>query len=90
MPAVQHFGENAISIIIAFIGTLGILVIHPCENDDFAFLVESEEQAILLEEFGAKPVFMFFSKCFTLAIFSSARVLRDYFEGKFIDCGKTL
>ena len=90
MATVQHLTEKEICIIVTFISTLGVLIIHPCVDDDFTFLMEAKEQPVLLEEFGAKPVFVFFPKCFSLAIFRPARVLRDYFECKFIDCGKAL
>ena len=87
MAAFQHLAEHAVSIVTAFIRSLGVLVINPSEYDYLAWRVVTKKQPVLLKELGPEPVFMIVTKGVALPVFRSRRVLRDDVEREFVDRG---
>ena len=86
----QHFAEYPICVIPVFVGALGILIIDPGVNDKLGSRVIPEEQAVLLEELGTKPVLVIISEGIALAVVRPRRILRDHLERELGDCGKTV
>ena len=77
MSAREHFSKHLVGVIAALIGTLGVVIINPRQDDYLAWAVVPEEQPILLKKLGTEPVLMFLAQCATLAVFGLARVLWD-------------
>lgn len=76
LAAFQHAAKYPIRIIAAFIGALGILIIHPCKNQQLARRMEAKEQPVLLKKLGAPPMLVLIAKRAALPIFCAGRVLR--------------
>lgn len=53
MAFFQYPPKNSASIIAALVGTLGVIVVHPCVHDYLARRVIPEEQPVLLKKFRA-------------------------------------
>ena len=85
MAALQHAAEHPVGIVAAVVGTFAVFVIDPGQDDGFARRVVAEEQAVLLKEFGAEPVFVFVTERAPLAVFWPRGVLRDGVKGQFDD-----
>ena len=68
MATLQHLAEYSIGIVTAFIGAFGVLVVHPCKNDNLALGVVAEEETVLLKKFGAKPVLVVFTERVSLPV----------------------
>ena len=69
MATSQHLAEHPVGIVAALVSALGVLVIFPRVDDHFAGRVVAEEQPVLLEELGAKSVFVVFAECVALPVF---------------------
>ena len=59
VAALEHLAKDAVGIIAAFVGSLGVVIIDPGVDDHLGRSVVPKKQTVLLEEFGAKPVFVF-------------------------------
>src|SRR5690606_16496412 len=68
----------------------GVLVIDPSEHDHLARRVVAEEQPVLLEEPGPKPVLVLITKGVALPIFGPRRILRDHIERQLGNCRQSL
>lgn len=71
MAALEHFAKDAVGIIAAFIGTLGVVTIDPGVDDHLGSSVVPKKQPVLLKKFGAKPVFPIIVQRATLSVFSA-------------------
>jgi hypothetical protein len=83
IAAFLHLAENFVRILGAFVGSFCLRIIYPCIYDDFPWSVVAKKEAILLEKLGAKPMFLFFAKGASLAVFSSGRILWYYLKRQF-------
>ena len=81
MAALEHFAKDAVCVIAALVGSLGIVIIHPRVDDHLGGSVVSKKQAVLLKKFGAKPVFPIVAQRAPLSVFSAGGVLRDDIKG---------
>jgi hypothetical protein len=80
LAALQHFAENSVRILCAFVGPLGLCVVYPRIHDDFTRTVIAKKKAVLLEKLCTKPMFVFFAKSTSLAIFRTSWILRNFLE----------
>ncbi len=90
IPRLEHLGKHAVSIVCTFIGAFAGFVVNPCVHDGAAGGVVAEEEAVLLEEFGTKPMFVGGAECGALAVFFAARVLRDDVKHERFNGGEAL
>jgi hypothetical protein len=58
VSAQQHLAKGPIGIVATFIRTLGVLIVYPGINNDFALRVITKKQTVLLEEFSPEPMLM--------------------------------
>ena len=65
-----------------------MVIVDPCIDNDFALLVITEKQPVLLEELGTEPVFVLVTQSGALAIIRSGRILGYDLERQFGDGGK--
>jgi hypothetical protein len=66
----EHFAKHSVGIIAALLVTLGFVIIDPSVDNHLGAIVLTKKRAVLLKEFGAKPVGFFFlsaSNCSTKA-----------------------
>ena len=56
MAAGKHLAKDKVGIVGTAIRALGVGVIYPGVNDNFAASVEAEKQTVLLEELRATPM----------------------------------
>ena len=54
IPAFLHLAKHAIGVVADLVRALGVLVVHPREDDHPGLRVLAEEQPVLLKESGAK------------------------------------
>lgn len=66
--------------VTTLVGAFGALIVHPRENDHFARRVIAEEQPVLLEELGTKPMFVVVAQRVALPVFGSRRILWDHLK----------
>ena len=77
MPLFQHLAEHPVGVVPAFTGSLGVHIVHPGKDDDPAFLMKSEEQAVRLEELGTEPVLVLVTECTALPLHPEKRPVLD-------------
>jgi hypothetical protein len=78
----EHFAKHSVGIIAALLGTLGFVIIDPSVGNHLGTPLVMKKHAVLLKEFGAKPVGFFFlsaSTCSTKASTCIAEVVNDVF-----------
>jgi len=68
----------------------GVVIINPGVNDHLGRSVVPKKQAVLLEEFGAEPVFLIIAQRAPLSVFSAGGVLRDDIKGQAGNGGQLL
>lgn len=56
MAAFKHLSKHPISIVTTLVCALGVFVVDPGENDDFARRVVAEKKPVLLKELGPEPM----------------------------------
>ena len=57
MATLKHFAKDAVGIIAALVGSLGVVIIDPGVDDHLDPCVVPKKQSVLLEKLGAKPMF---------------------------------
>jgi len=80
MPAFLNLANDPAGVVTAFVGSLGVFVIHPGVDDHLAWGVAAKEQAVPLEEPGPEPVFVIVAERASLAVLRPRRILRDDIE----------
>ena len=90
MSALEHFAKDAVGIVAAFAGSLGVVIIDPSVDDHLGRSVVPKKQPVLLKKFGAKPVFPIIAQRAPLSVFSPGGVLRDDIKGQAGNSGQSL
>ncbi len=86
----EHTREDRVGIRLAAVGPLGVLVVHPGEDDDLGPGVVAEVEPVLLEELGPAPMDVCAAERVALTVDGGGRVMRDILEGQLQNCGEPL
>ncbi len=90
VAALEHFAKDAVGIVAAFVGSLGVIIIDPGVDDHLGRSVVPKKQPVLLKKLGAKPVFPIIAQGAPLSVFRAGGVLRDDIKGKAGNGGQSL